>query len=65
MTKFSEFYENVRLKDAEPIRMEVEKLVSPQTFRNWSKGIYEALGQYWVQINEIATRYGYEQPYKL
>lgn len=65
MTKFSEFYENVRQKDAEPIRIEVEKLVSAQTFRNWAKGVFEAHSQFWGKINEIATRYGYEPPYKL
>lgn len=65
MTKFSDFFGNVRQKDAEPIRMEIEKLVSPQTFRNWIKGIYEADARFWGQLNEIAVRFGYDKIYQL
>lgn len=65
MTKFSEFYENVRQKDAQPIRIEVEWMVSNQTIRNWVKGIYEPDAKFWGQLNAIATRYGYEPIYTL
>lgn len=65
MTKFSEFFENVRNKDVEAIRFEVENLVSSQTFRNWAKGIYEPDAKFWGQLNEIATRRGYNPIYTL
>lgn len=65
MTKFSEFFENVRNKDVETIRFEVENLVSSQTFRNWAKGIYEPHMMYWKQLNEIAKSNGYEPIYTL
>lgn len=65
MTNFSRFYGNVRQKHAEPIRKEVEELVSSQTFRNWEKGVFEPDAKFWVHLNAIAKRYGYEPIYTL
>lgn len=65
MTTFQKFYENVRVCDAQPIRTEVEKLVSSQTFRNWSNGLFEPAGQYWGEINRIAEQFGYDKPYSV
>lgn len=63
MTTFQKFYENVRVCDAQPIRTEVEKLVSQVTFLNWRRGTFEPAGQYWGAINRIAEQFGYDKPY--
>lgn len=65
MTHFQEFWGEVRNKDAETIRAEVEKMVSQVTFCNWSSGRFEPDSKFWLQINEIATRYGYNKPYQV
>ena len=65
MTTFQKFYENVRVCDAQPIRTEVEKLVSQVTFLNWRRGTFEPAGQYWGEINRIAEQYGYAKPYDI
>ena len=65
MTTFQNFYENVRVGDAQPIRNEVEKLVSQVTFLNWRRGTYEPAAQFWGEINHIAEKFGYEKPYKV
>ena len=65
MTTFQSFYENVRVGDAQPIRNEVEKLVSQVTFLNWRRGTFEPAAQFWGEINHIAEKFGYEKPYKV
>ena len=65
MTTFQKFYENVRVCDAQPIRTEVEKLVSQVTFLNWRRGTFEPAGQYWGEINRIAEQFGYDKPYSV
>lgn len=65
MTNFANFYGNVKHKDTIKLRAEFEKLASPQSFRNWEKGIYEPDARFWSSINEIAERYGYDKPYQL
>ena len=63
MTTFQKFYENVRVCDAQPIRTEVEKLVSQVTFLNWRRGTFEPDARWWPVINAIAEKYGYPKPY--
>lgn len=65
MTTFQKFYENVRVCDAQPIRTEVEKLVSQVTFLNWRRGTFEPAAQYWGEINRIAEQFGYDKPYSV
>ena len=65
MTTFQKFYENVRVCDAQPIRTEVEKLVSQVTFLNWRRGTFEPAAQFWGEINRIAEQFGYDKPYSV
>lgn len=65
MTKFQEFYANVRNGDAQSIRQEVVTRceVSQVSFYNWQKGLFEPASQFWGEINRIAEAYGYEKVY--
>lgn len=65
MTNFQAFWGEVRNKDAEIIRAEVEKMVSQATFCNWSAGRFEPDSKFWLPINEIASKYGYNKPYQV
>lgn len=65
MTKFQEFYSNVRVKDAEAVRHDIEELVSSVSFNNWRNGLFEPHVQFWHAINVIAEKYGYEKPYSI
>ncbi len=65
MTKFKEFYQNLRVRDMEPIRNEIEQHVSPVSFLNWKRGTFEPDARWWPVINAIAERYGYPIPYTL
>ena len=65
MATFVEFYQNLRVKDSEPVRVEIEKMVSHNTVLNWKNGTFEPAGQWWSQINAIAEKYGYPKPYTL
>lgn len=65
MTKFEEFYQNLRARDIEPVRLEVETMVSHNTWLNWRNGTFEPAGQWWSRINAIAEKYGYPKPYTL
>ncbi len=63
MTKFQEFYANVRIKDAELVRSDIEKHVSQPSFLNWKRGTFEPDVRWWQMINVIAEKYGYPKPY--
>lgn len=63
MTKFEEFYGNLRVRDTEPVRKELEKHVSPVSFLNWKRGTFEPDARWWPVINAIAEKYGYPKPY--
>ena len=63
MTKFEEFYGNLRVKDMEPIRNEIEQHVSPVSFLTWKRGTFEPDAKWWPIINSIAEKYGYPKPY--
>ena len=65
MTKFEEFYGNLRVKDMEPVRNEIEQHVSPVSFLNWKRGTFEPDAKWWPIINSIAEKYGYPKPYTL
>lgn len=65
MTKFEEFYGNLRVKDMEPIRNEIEQHVSQVSFLNWKRGTFEPDARWWPVINAIAEKYGYQKPYTL
>lgn len=65
MTKFEEFYQNLRVKDMEPVRNEIEQHVSPVSFLNWKRGTYEPDARWWPIINSIAEKYHYPKPYTL
>ena len=67
MTKFEEFFGNVRNKHTESMRNDIltECGISVQSFRNWRNGVCEPDGQWWSQINAIAEKYGYPKPYTL
>lgn len=65
MTKFQEFYQNVRVCDAQTVRVEVEKMVSHVTFLNWQRGTFEPAAIYWGDINRIAESLGYSKVYTL
>lgn len=63
MTKFKEFYQNLRVRDMEPIRNEIEQHVSSVSFLNWKRGTFEPDARWWPVINAIAEKYGYPKPY--
>lgn len=65
MTKFQEFYANVRNCDMQPIRQEVVTRcgVSQVTFNNWRNGTFEPATHYLSHINAIAIEFGYEKVY--
>ena len=63
MTKFEEFYQNLLVKDAESVRADIEKHVSPVSFLNWKRGTFEPHSDLWPIINAIAEKYGYPKPY--
>lgn len=67
MTKFEEFFGNVRDKHTESMRNDIltECDISVQSFRNWRKGKFEPDVQWWSKINSIAEKYGYPKPYAL
>ena len=65
MTKFEEFYQNLRVKDAEPVRNDIEQHVSQPSFLNWKRGTFEPDARWWPIINDIAVKYGYEKPYSI
>jgi hypothetical protein len=65
MTKFEEFYQNLRIKDAEQVRNEIEHHVSQPSFLNWKRGTFEPNARWWPMINAIAEKYGYQKPYTL
>ena len=65
MTKFEEFYQNLRVRDAEMVRNEVEQHVSQPSFLNWKRGTFEPDARWWPVINAIAEKYGYPKPYTL
>lgn len=65
MTKFEEFYGNLRVKDMEPVRNEIEQHVSPVSFLNWKRGTFEPDARWWPIINSIAEKYQYPKPYTL
>ena len=65
MTKFQEFYANVRNCDAQLIRQEVVTRceVSQVSFYNWQKGVFEPASHYWAHINAVAVEFGYDKVY--
>lgn len=63
MTKFEEFYQNLRVKDAEKVRLDLERHVSQVSFLNWKRGTFEPDSRWWPTINVIAEKYGYPRPY--
>lgn len=65
MTKFQEFYANVRNCERKIIRQEVVTRceVSQVTFNNWQKGAFEPSSHYWAYINAVAVQFGYEKVY--
>lgn len=65
MTKFEEFFGNVRNKHTESMRNDIltECGISVQSFRNWRDGVFEPDAQWWSSINAIAEKYGYPKPY--
>ena len=65
MTKFEEFYRNLRVKDAESVRLDIEMHVSQPSFLNWKRGTFEPDSRWWPLINGIAEKYGYPKPYSL
>lgn len=65
MTIFEEFYGNLRVKDEQSVRNELEKLVTSASFNNWRNGTFEPASGFWKAINEIAEKFGYEKPYRL
>jgi hypothetical protein len=67
MTKFEEFFGNVRDKHTESMRNDImtECGISAQSFRNWRKGKFKPDVQWWSKINSIAEKYGYPKPYTL
>lgn len=65
MKNFEHFYANVRVKDAEPIRERIEKMVSSATFNNWRNGTFEPDSRWWPQINAIAQDLGYDKVYSV
>ena len=65
MTKFQEFYQNLRVKDAENVRIAIEQHVSQPSFLNWKRGSFEPDARWWPIINTIAENLGYDKPYTL
>lgn len=65
MTKFQEFYANVRIGDAQAVRNAIESHVSQPTFLNWKRGSFEPDSRWWPTLNEIAVQFGYDKPYTL
>ena len=65
MTRFVDFYQNVRVKDMDSMRFDLEKHVSQATFLNWKRGSFEPDSRWWPMINAIAEKYGYNKPYTL
>lgn len=67
MTKFVEFFGNVRNKHTESMRNDIQTEcgISTQSFRNWKDGVFEPDVRWWSQINAIAEKYGYPKPYTL
>ena len=65
MTRFEKFYQNLRVKDMESVRNEIEQHVSPVSFLNWKRGTFEPDVRWWPVINAIAEKFGYDKPYSL
>ncbi len=65
MTRFQNFYSNLKVKDVDFVRHEVEHYVSQVSFRNWVRGAFEPDARWWPVINAIAEKYGYDKPYTL
>ena len=63
MTKFQQFYKNVRVGDASSIRKEIEKHVSKPTFLNWVRGTFEPDSRWWSILNSISEKFGYGKIY--
>lgn len=65
MTKFQEFYQNLRVGDADNVRKDIEQNVSQPSFLNWRRGTFEPDARWWPVINAIAVKYGYEKVYEV
>jgi hypothetical protein len=67
MTKFQDFYGNVRVRDAESVRNAVQSDcgISDQSFRNWAGGVFEPDSRWWSILNGVAERFGYDKIYVL
>lgn len=65
MTNFQRFYLNLRVKDAEDVRRQLEQHVSQPSFLNWKRGSFEPDSRWWPVINAVAEKYGYDKPYTL
>lgn len=65
MTKFQEFYQNLRVGDADNVRRDIEQHVSQPSFLNWRRGTFEPDSRWWTIINAIALKYGYEKVYEV
>lgn len=65
MTKFEEFFGNVRDKHSKSMRNDIltQCGISVQSFRNWRNGVCEPDARWWSIINGVAEKYGYSKPY--